>query len=129
MKEDFGVCDRGYSLLSSEIKKDTLITYWKPPPGLSETVSDLKLVYVDNKIISTELKKRTGEILLKTSYAKHLNYGEYYFPREISTTLFTDKDTVFETIQYKNPVFNDSFPNEVTNFKIPKGTETEEIKW
>ena len=129
MKEDFGLCDRGYSLLKNEVKKDTLVTYWDPPRGLSETIGNLKLVYVDNKIISSELKKETGESLLKASYGDHLNYGEYYFPQKISTTLFVDKDTFFEEISYKKFVFNDSLPKKVMNFKIPEGVETEEIKW
>ncbi len=128
-KEDFGVCSRGYSLLNHEIKKDTLITYWKPPKGLSKTIGELKLVFIDNKIISSELKKITGEPLLKTSYSNHFNYGEYYFPLEISSTLFTDTDTVFEKISYSNPAFNDSLPEEVANFRIPEGIKVEEIKW
>jgi outer membrane lipoprotein-sorting protein len=128
-KEDFGVCSRGYSLVNHEIKKDTLITYWKPPKGLSKEIGDLKLVFVADRIISSELKKITGEPLLKTSYAEHFKYGEYYFPLEISSTLFTDKDTIFEKISYKNPVFNDSLPQEVAKFKIPEGIKVEEIKW
>jgi hypothetical protein len=129
MKEDFGVCSRGYSLLSHEIRKDTLITYWKPPVDLSETISSLKLVFVENRIISSELKKTNGEFLLETSYSRHFNYGEYYFPLEINSALFLDKDTIFEKISYKSPVFNDSLPEEVVNFKIPPGVRIEEIKW
>jgi hypothetical protein len=129
MKEDFGVCGRGYSLLNNEIKKDTLITYWKPPVDLSETIGNLKLVFVENRIISSELKKTNGEFLLETFYSQHFNYGEYYFPLEINSVLFADKDTLFEKISYKNPVFNDSLPEEVVNFKIPPGIKIEEIKW
>jgi outer membrane lipoprotein-sorting protein len=128
-KEDFGLCSRGYSLVSHEITKDTLITYWKPPKGLSVKLGELKLVFVDNRIISSELKKITGEPLLITSYSEHFNYKEYYFPLEISSKFFADKDTVFEKISYKNPTFNDSFPEEVVNFKIPEGIKIEEIKW
>lgn len=129
MKDDFGVSKRGYSLSDHEIKKDTLITYWNPPKGLSKTIGDLKLVFVANKIASSELKKAAGEPFLKTYYFNHFNYGEYYFPLEISSTLFTDTDTLFEKISYKNPAFNDSLPEEVANFKIPEGIEVEEIKW
>jgi len=129
MKEDFGVCDRGYSLSIHEIKKDTLITYWNPPPLLSKQISSLKLIFVDNRIISSELKKQSGKIFLKASYTNHLNYGEYYFPQEISTTLYTDTDTILEKITYNNPVFNDLLPKEIVNFKIPEGVEIEEIKW
>jgi outer membrane lipoprotein-sorting protein len=129
MKEDFGVCSRGYSLLNHEIKKDTLITYWKPPKEISEKIGELKLVFVDNTIISSELEKTTGEILLKTSYSEHFDYGEYHFPLEISSSLFTDTDTVLEKISFKNPAFNDSLPQEVAKFKIPEGIEVEEIRW
>jgi hypothetical protein len=128
-KEDFGVCSRGYSLLSHEIKKDTLITYWKPPKGLSERIGDLKLVFVANRIVSSELKKITGEPLLKTSYSDHFNYGEYYFPLGISSMLFSDTDTLFEKISYRNPIFNDSLPEDVINFEIPEGIKIEEIEW
>ncbi len=129
MKEDFGVCDRGYALKNHQTKNDTLTTYWDPPYILSKTIEGLKLVYVDNRIISSELKKQSGELLLKSSYRNHHNYGEYCFPQEISTTLFTDKDTILEKIIYKNLVFNDSLPGEILNFKIPQGVEIEEIEW
>jgi len=129
MKEDFGVCDRGYTLKDHRIKKDTLITYWNPPPILSKTAGELKLAYVKNKIIYSELKNKSGETLLKAEYKDHFNYGEYYFPREINTTLKTEQYTILEKITYKNTIFNDTLPEEIVNFKIPEGVETEEIKW
>lgn len=129
MKEDFGVCDRGYALKKHQIKEDTLITYWNPPYIISKTVEELKLVYFDNKILSSELKKQSGELLLKSSYENHINYGEYSFPQEIRTELFTDKDTIVEEIIYKNSVFNDSLPEEIVGFKIPEKIVIEEIEW
>ena len=50
MKEDFGLSERGYTLIDHKVKKDTLITYWQPSGNLSKTVGNLKLVYVNNKI-------------------------------------------------------------------------------
>ena len=67
--------------------------------------------------------------MLRSFYRKHFNYGEHYFPMEISTTIFMDKDTIFEEIFYKKPIFNDTFPEEVRNFEIPEDIEIEEIKW
>lgn len=129
MKEDFGVCDRGYTLKDHQKKNDTLITYWNPPPILSKTASELKLIYVQNKIIKSELKNKTGETFLESIYKDHLNYSEYFFPREISTTLKTEQFKISEKITYKNIVFNDSLPENIKNFQIPEGVETEEIKW
>lgn len=129
MKEDFGLSDRGYTLIDHKVKEDTLITYWQPSGRLSKTVENLKLVYVNNKMISSEVKKTDGAIVLKSSYEKHLDYGEYSFPMEINTTILMGIDTVFEKITYKNLHFNDSLPEEVKNFKIPKDIETREIKW
>ncbi|MEJ2567873.1 MAG: hypothetical protein P8Z50_03210 [candidate division WOR-3 bacterium] len=129
MKEDFGLCDIGYILSEHKIKGDTLITFWRPSKRLSKTIENLKLVYINNKIISCEVKRTDGEFMLKSFYREHFNYREYYFPMEISTTIFMDGDTIFETILYKNPVFNGSLPEEVKNFKIPEGIEIEEIKW
>ncbi|MBN1694248.1 hypothetical protein JW879_02460 [candidate division WOR-3 bacterium] len=129
MKEDFGVCDQGYALKKHQTKKDTLTTYWEPPYILSKTIGELKIVYVANRIISSELKKETGELLLRASYREHIDYGEFSFPREINAMLFADKDTIIEKITYNNLVFNDSFPEEVAKFKIPQGIEIEEIEW
>jgi hypothetical protein len=129
MKEDFGVCDRGYVLKDHQIKKDTLTTYWEPPYVLSETIGGLELVYIDNKIVSSELKKKNGALLLKSSYEKYLHYGEYYFPQEIRTELYKDNDTILEEIIYRNPGFNDSLPEEIVKFEIPEEIKIEEIKW
>jgi outer membrane lipoprotein-sorting protein len=129
MKEDFGVCDQGYALKSHQTKKDTLTTYWNPPYTLSKTIGGLKLVYVKNRIIYSELKKKSGELLLKASFKNHLKHGEYYFPREINATFFEDKDTILENITYTKLIFNDSLPEEIVEFKIPQWVEIEEIKW
>ena len=129
LKEDFGLCDRGYTLSAHKIIEDTLITFWKPSERLSKTIENLKLVYISNKIISCEVKKTDGEFMLKSFYGKHFHYGEYYFPMEISTAIFMDEDTIFEEIFYKKPIFNDTFPEEVRNFEIPEDIEIEEIKW
>lgn len=129
MKEDFGLCDRGYTLSDHKVKEDTLITYWRPSRRLSKTIENLRLVYVNNKIISSEVKKIDGEFMLKSSFERHLDYGEYSFPMEISTTILMGEDTVFEKIMYKNLYFNDSLPEEVKNFKIPEDIETREIRW
>ena len=129
LKEDFGVCDRGYTLKKHQTKKDTLITYWNPPQILLKTATELKLVFVKNKIINSELKNKDGEIFLEAEYKNHLNYGEYYFPREINTKLKTEQYTILEKITYKNIIFNDTLPEEIVNFKIPEGVEIEEIRW
>ena len=67
--------------------------------------------------------------MLKSSYEKHLDYGEYSFPMEISTIILMGEDTVFEEITYKNLHSGDSLPEEVKDFKIPKDIEMREIKW
>lgn len=129
VKEDFGVCDRGYTLKDHRKKKDTLITYWNPPSVLSKTASELKLVYVKNKIIYSELKNKEGKTLLEAEYKNHINFGEYCFPQEINTTLKTEQYSILEKITYKNIIFNDTLPEEIVNFEIPEGVETEEIQW
>lgn len=129
VKEDFGLSDRGYSMLKHKIENDTLITYWSPPSFLSETIDNLRLVYIDNRISSSEVKRINGELMLKSSYEKHFQYGEYCFPMEINTEIYIGEDTIFEKILYKNPVFNDSLPDEIENFHIPKGIEVEEVGW
>ncbi len=129
MKDDFGVCDRGYSLEHHETKNDTLITYWNPPQILSKTIGQLKLTHMKNKITASELTNKSGNPLLKATFNNHFNYGTYYFPQEINTVLFTEEDTIFEKITYKNAIFNNYIPKEIANFKIPEGIEIEEIHW
>jgi outer membrane lipoprotein-sorting protein len=128
-KEDFGVCDRGYTLKNHQTKKDTLITYWNPPQILLKTATELKLVFVKNRIIYSELKNKEGKTFLEAHYKDHINYGEYYFPREINTKLNTEQYSILEKITYKNIIFNDTLPEEIANFKIPEGVEIEEIRW
>lgn len=128
-KEDFGLSDRGYTLSDHEIKEDTLITYWSPSGKLCKTVENLKLIYVNNRIISSEIKKMDGEFILKSSYEKHLDYGGCSFPMEINTMILMDGDTVFEKILYRNLKSGDSLPEEIKNFKIPEDIETREVRW
>jgi outer membrane lipoprotein-sorting protein len=129
IKEDFGLCDRGYTLKNHQTKKDTLITYWNPPPVLLNTASELQLVYVKNKIIYSELKDKNGKTFLEAEYKNHINYGDYYFPREINTKLTAEQYSILEKITYNNIIFNDTLPEEIKNFEIPEGVEIEEIRW
>jgi len=66
---------------------------------------------------------------LETEYKNHINYGEFYFPQEINTTLKIEQYSILEKIIYNNIIFNDTLPEEIKNFEIPEGVEIEEIRW
>lgn len=127
--EDYGLTELGYTLYNHIIKGDSLFTYWSPPKKVSKVLGDFTLVYVSDKIVYAEFKKKDGEIMSKSLYSNHIRHGANHFPLEISTTRYIGADSTFEKVLYSKPQFNTSLPLKVTNFKIPKDVQIKEIKW
>jgi len=130
VKTDYGLTDIGYALCDYKTRGDTLFTYWSPPKKkTSRALGEFTLAYVSNKIVYAELKKRNGTIISKSFYKNHVQYGTTFFPLEIYTIRYMEKDSTFEKIVYTDPQFDRPLPPEVTNFRVPANIDIEKISW
>ncbi|MEM2175364.1 MAG: hypothetical protein QXI58_07070 [Candidatus Micrarchaeia archaeon] len=127
--DDFGLPKVGFSLTKSEIKGDTLLTYWEPPKQIKKILGNTIIGLTKNKLLFVEIRDTKGRKLAKTTYSNHFQYGKNFFPLEITSVVYEKDSFTIEKVVYTNPQFNVPLPKEVVNFKIPDNIEIKEIEW
>lgn len=128
-KDDFGLSEIGYSLSHNETKSDTLFTYWKPPEQAKNTLGDISVGLVENKLVLIEIENAKKKKLAKSTYYNHVRYNNSFFPMEIVTVRNLKKSSIYEKVVYNNLQINVPLPNEVLTFKIPADVEIKESQW
>lgn len=128
-KDDFGLSEIGYSLSNNEIKSDTLFTYWKPPEQAKNTLGEIIVGLVENKLVLIEIRNAKKKILAKSTYYNHVRYNNSFFPMEIVTVRNLKKSSIYEKVIYNNLQVNIPLPKEVLSFKIPADIEIKESQW
>ena len=129
VKEDYGLSALGYVIKKSEVKGDTLFTYWNPPKKVRKFLGEFILAFEKNKFIFTEARNTHGKIVVRTTYHNHFLHGATYFPLRIISTQNTNNSTTIEDVIFSNPVFDRPLPSQVVNFNIPIGTKIEVMEW
>lgn len=128
-KEDYGLSELGYVIKKSEVKGDTLFTYWSPPKEVKKILGEFILAYEKDRFIFTEARDTNGKIVVRTTYHDHFLHGATYFPLHIISLQNTKNYTTIEDVIYSNPIFDKPFPSQVVNFTIPAGTKIEVMEW
>lgn len=129
VKDDFGLSEAGFTLARSEIKKDMLLTYWEPPKQAKKVLGNTIIGLRKDKLVFVEVQDAKGRKLAKTTYHNHFQYGERFFPLEVTSVQYQKDSSIVEKVVYTNPQFNVAFPQEVVDFKVPKGIKIKEIRW
>lgn len=118
-----------YTLEKSEMRGDTLFSFWCPPAEAKKVIGYYIVAITKDKIIYSKIQDIRGNILAKSNYLNHLTYKGSQFPLEIITTQYVANDSTVEHIRFSNPVFNELLPADVTEFKIPLGTDIKVVEW
>lgn len=129
IRNDFGLSEAGFSLAKSEIKGETLLSYWEPPKQLKKLFSNAIIGQTKDKLVFVEMQDPKGKKMMKTTYRNHFQYGKTFFPLEITSVIYQKGSSTVEKIVYANPQFNVPLPQEVVNFEIPANVEIKEMEW
>ena len=128
-KEDYGLSEMGYVMEKSEIRSDTLVTYWLPPEKAEKYLGEFILAYANDRIVYTDVKNADGQTIAYTTYNNFYLHRATYFPLHITTHLSNNNLDTYEEIEFFNPSFNQPLPLNVINFTLPDGVLIEEKQW
>ncbi len=129
VKDDFGLSEAGFTLSRSEVRDAMLLTYWKPPKRVKGVLGHVIIGLAEDRLVLMEMRDAEGKTLAKTTYSKHIQYGETFFPLEVVSVQYQKNNSIVEKVVYTNPQFNAVLPGEVVSFAIPMDVEVKEVKW
>lgn len=129
MQEGLGLTEMGFTLSRSEIRNDTLITYWLPPEKAKRMLGPVLIGMINDRISFMEVRNGKGKIIGRLNYGDYRKVSDVWLPLKISAFRVWGRDTTFETVTYSNPRMNVNLPQEVIDFKIPEDTEVREVRW
>lgn len=129
VQEDYGLSSIGYTLIDHTTDDNKLTTTWAPPVNAPADVGIFLLSYTQDKLTNAVYQTQEGDIISQTHYHDHTQYGAYNFPMVIEKYLFTNQDTIQETIVYTDPQFNCTIPDSLMNFSLPSYVSIEHIVW
>ncbi|MDP4164545.1 MAG: hypothetical protein Q8898_15725 [Bacillota bacterium] len=127
--DNFGLAAKGYSISWNEMKQDTLFIHWKPPRE-TKMLGEFTVMLQKNRLVSTEQKASDGQVISRSFFAAHIRHGNSFFPRSVTSMIFSGKDTVvIESITYSNIVFDRTLPDTILEFSLPVRTMVKDIEW
>lgn len=129
IKNDLGLSGAGFKLVRHEVIGDTLLTYWAPPDKIKKIMGNTTVGQIKDVFSFIEVHNAKGEKLAKTTFNNHLKYNDTYFPMEITSISYQEKDSIIEKVTYSNPQFNVPLPQNITNFTLPTNVKIKEVEW
>ncbi len=129
LEEDYGLGEMGYTLTKHEIKGDTLYTYWDPQPKYEKILGAFILGEAENRMVCTEVRGPDGATKAKSSYARHLRYGNSYLPTEIYSEYYDESGTRKERLRFDALTFEIVTPEWIQEFELPDSVTLTEVEW
>ena len=127
--EDYGMSNAGFSMIKAEVRKDTLVTIWKPPPKLKKTVGIFHLLYKDERIIIAKFFSPKGTLISLVRFMNYKKFHNIFFPLLIKKYSYENNSVYIEETKYSDLQVNQELPPDIINFKIPKDADIKVIKW
>jgi hypothetical protein len=128
-RDSYGLPDLGYTMVHHEVRGDTLYSRWDPPKRGAKVLGQFVLGIEENRLVYAEVMRTDGTTLTRTRCRNHVQHGATHFPLEIISKTDVDADSTIERVQFFNPEFDVTLPEEVSDFEIPSDVMIEQIKW
>lgn len=129
LKEDMGLGELGYTFSKYEKQDGVLISLWIPPERFSKILGDVVLKFQSNKLQEVQYKTPKGDLFSRGEFGRHVPFGGYFFPLEITVTQLIGWKKSTERVSYQNPQFNPPLPASIREFKIPEDVPVKNVIW
>lgn len=129
VNNDYGLSEAGFSLESTTIHSDTLISRWKLVPSPGKGAGETILKFLDEKIVSIDLFDSEGVLISQNTLEDHFEYASFYFPRQIIKQVYNQDNSTTEQVQFSNTRFNTLLPDSIQRYMIPPNAELKVIEW
>jgi outer membrane lipoprotein-sorting protein len=130
LQKDFGLSKYGYRLDKYETRKDTIVSYWSPPPK-TEIEMGQAIIKTKNDnivcVITLNPYKQTEIRVVLENFA-HAT-GKLFFPQIIHTIKNISGEKVNERTSLANLSFNTTIPDSILHFQVPDDAVVEDIEW
>lgn len=124
-----GYEELGFTLKRTEMKDDTLCTYWDPPEKLDKIIGTTSLFYCDKMVVFIAMSDKKNGNQSKIYFNDYKKIGRLKFPMELRSISFRKRKIIIESIRYDSLRVNLPIPVEVADFKIPPDCQIKEVKW
>lgn len=121
---DMGLQSQGFSLLTTKMDKNLMITTWTPPVQMSQKVSKTELV-LDNYLPTfMGFWDQNGKMALKTYYLDYTVIDDITLPqRIIDIEYVANGDSVVSKKEYSNFMTGKDANSSYFNFTIPSNAQ------
>jgi hypothetical protein len=123
---DMGLNTAGYSLISSKVDKETIITYWEiNKPDMENEVKTIQLVHKKTIPVYMDYRNVKGEVLRKMYYYDYTTLEGITFPQAFTEILYEGKDSSVSKTTYAGFKINEAANSSYFDFKIPVNAKLE----
>ena len=125
VREDYNLTNQNFSLYENKFKEDSLFSYWRS----GQTNVKFMLVHSNNRLVEVESRDEQNNYVTSVCFPEHLAYGGKFYPVKMVFSQVYKGEKTQETVVLSSVRFNEPFPSEIENFKIPDDVELQVIEW
>ena len=123
---DFDLAHLGFDLSRTEVRSDSLLTWWTPPAALSSAIGGAFTVFCNDHLAEVSLNATNGELLQRTCFGEYTMHEGRTYPLSIEMTTFVGEPKT-EHFKFSNPMFNIDMPDSLVSLRLPPGIEIRNI--
>jgi len=117
--DDMGLAKIGFSLASSKLDNNLLISIWKAPKQMQQQIHDVELVHQLKKPVFMGYRDTKGKYLKKVYFYQYEQVSGVDFPMSITEIDFVKKDSIVSKTVFESFKINQAEDQEWVNFMVP----------
>jgi len=123
---DFDLAHLGFDLSRTEVRSDSLLTWWTPPTTLSSAIGGAFTGFCKDRLVEVRFSDTNGELLQRTCFGEYTMHEGRTYPLSIKMTTFLGEPKT-EHFEFSNPAFNIDMPDSLISLRLPPDIEIRDI--
>lgn len=119
---DFDLAQLGFDLSRTEIRSDSLLTWWTPPTTLSSAIGEAFTAFCGDRLAEVRFNDADGEPLQRSRFGEYTMHEGRAYPLSIEMTTFSGEPKT-EHFKFSNPTFDIDMPDSLVSLRLPPGVE------
>lgn len=117
--DDMGLARIGFTLATSRLDDNLLVSIWKSPKQMQQQIFDVELVHQGKKPVFLGYRDAKGKYLKKVYYYQYEQVSGVDFPMSITEIDFLKKDSIVSKTVFESFEINRPADQEWVNFTVP----------
>ena len=123
---DFDLARLGFDLSRTEIRSDSLLTWWTPPITLSSTIGGAFTAFCKDRLAEVRFSDTNGKPLQRTRFREYTLHEGRAYPLSIELITYGSERKA-EHFEFSNPAFDIDMPDSLVSLRLPPGVEIKDI--